>query len=231
MKPVFSKRSTCRARVSLWDTMVSILLVDDHTIFRDGLKRLLHEENDLRVAAETADAGEALLCLRTTPIDVVLLDINMKGRSGLDILPSIKAEKPALPVIILSMYPAETYALRALDAGASGYIAKDMDFHELVTCIRRVAAGSKYFPAEILDRVLRHSRSDDAEEAPQAKLSSREFEIMMLIVKGQRLTDIGTQLFLSVKTVSTYRSRIMQKLNLGNNAELVQYALRHKLID
>lgn len=208
--------------------MINVLLVDDHTIFRDGLKRLLHEENDLVVVAEASDAQSALSCLRTTPIDVVLLDINMKGRSGLDVLPSMLAEHPRLPVIVVSMYPAETYALRALDAGASGYIAKDMDINDLITGIRRAAGGGKYFPAEILDRVLRH---DASTELPHSRLSSREFEILMLIVKGVRLTDIGTQLFLSVKTVSTYRSRIMQKLNITSNVELVQYALRHQLID
>ncbi len=216
--------------------MTRILLVDDHTIFRDGLKRLLHEESDLKVVAEAADGKEALAYLRSLEqneetLDLVLLDINMRGRSGLDILPLLKQTQPALPVVVLSMYPAETYAVRALEAGASGYIAKDMDFNELIHCLRRVSQGGRYFPAEILDRILQHNLSAEEFTDPRELLSSREFEVMMRIVHGERLTDIGDQLHLSVKTISTYRSRILQKLNIKSNAELIRYALHHQLID
>ncbi len=210
--------------------MIRILLVDDHTIFRDGLKRLLQEESDIAVSAEASDSGEALGKLRAETFDLVLLDINMRGRSGLDILPSIRSEWPSLPVIVLSMYPAEQYALRAFEAGASGYIAKDMDSTQLIVSIRKVAAGGKYFPPEVAHTIIGQLGSQ-FQESPHQLLSSREFEIMLLIVKGSRLIDIGKQLLLSVKTVSTYRSRLLTKLNLGSNAELVQYALRHNLID
>lgn len=210
--------------------MIRILLVDDHTIFRDGLKRLLQEESGITVSAEASDSGEALGRLRAETFDLVLLDINMRGRSGLDILPSIRGEWPSLPVIVLSMYPAEQYALRAFEAGASGYIAKDMDSTQLIVSIRKVAAGGKHFPPEVAHTIIGQLGSQ-FHENPHQLLSSREFEIMLLIVKGSRLIDIGKQLLLSVKTVSTYRSRLLVKLNLSSNAELVQYALRHNLID
>lgn len=210
--------------------MIRILLVDDHTIFRDGLKRLLREEDDIDVSAEASDSTEALGKLRADAFDLVLLDINMKGRSGLDLLPSIRGEWPSLPVIVLSMYPADQYALRAFEAGASGYIAKDMDSTQLIVSIRKVATGGRYFPPEVADTII-GQLGGQFHENPHQQLSSREFEIMLLIVKGSRLVDIGKQLFLSVKTISTYRSRILKKLHLGGNAELVQYALRHHLID
>lgn len=209
---------------------IRVLLVDDHTIFRAGLKRLLEEEANMNVVAETSDAGEAIQCLRTGTFDLMLLDINMKGRSGLDILPSIKREYPELPVIVLSMYPAEQYALRAFKAGASGYIAKDMDPADLIVSVHKVAAGGTYFPPELTHVILTQIDTKTTNN-PYQQLSSREFEILLLIVKGNRLTDIGKQLYLSVKTVSTYRSRILSKLNITSNAELVQFALRHHLID
>lgn len=210
--------------------MIKVLLVDDHTIFRDGLKRLLHDEADILVHAEASDTAEAMTHLRTLKFDLVLLDINMTGRSGLDVLPIIRAGWPALPVIMLSMYPTEQYVLRALDLGASGYVTKDMDSTELLDSIRKVASGGKYFPMDALHKILSHMGSD-SNAAPHHALSPREFEIMLLIVQGQRLVDIGKKLFLSVKTVSTYRSRILTKLQLSSNAELAQYALRHQIID
>jgi len=207
-------------------SMIRVLIVDDHTIFRDGLKRLLAEEDDISVTGETADASDALRLLRAHSYDVVLLDVNLRGRSGLDVLPSIRAEWPRLPVIVLSMYPAEQYALRAFEVGASGYVAKDMDYKTLA--IRQAASGGRYFPAEISDKaVSAMARGEDLHD----KLSPREHQIMMLMVQGTRLTDIATQLIVSVKTISTYRQRILQKLKVGSNAELVQYAIRHRLID
>jgi len=208
--------------------MLRLLLVDDHTIFRDGLKRLLAQESELSVTGETADAGDALRLLRHNEYDVVLLDVNLRGRSGLDVLPSMRAEFPTLPIILLSMYPAEQYALRAFELGASGYVAKDMDSSALTLAIRQAGAGGRYFPAEIFGKtvtsVINGCELHD-------KLSPREYQIMMLIVQGARLTDIARQLIVSVKTISTHRQRILQKLQAGSNAELVQYAIRHRLID
>lgn len=210
--------------------MIRLLLIDDHTIFREGLKRLLAEQDGLDVAAEASDASEALGRVREQPFDVALLDVNLPGRSGLEMLPSLRAERPAMPVIVLSMYPAEQFALRAFQAGASGYVTKDMDAMALVDSIRNVAKGGRYMtPAvancliEGLDRI--------ADPAPHRQLSSREYEIMLLIVRGIRLTEIGRQMFLSVKTVSTYRTRILRKIGVTSNAELARYALEHRLID
>jgi DNA-binding NarL/FixJ family response regulator len=208
--------------------MIRVLIVDDHTIFRDGLKRLLAEEDDISVTGETADGSEALSLLRNNSYDVVLLDVNLRGRSGLDVLPSICAEWPQLPVIVLSMYPAEQYALRAFEVGASGYVAKDMDSKRLVLAIRQTAAGGRYFPPELSGQMTSAIVRGDV---LHDKLSPREHQIMMLIVQGLRLTDIAAQLIVSVKTISTYRQRILQKLKAGSNAELVHYAIRHGLID
>lgn len=208
--------------------MIRVLTVDDHTIFREGLKRLLSDEQDIVVAGETADASEALGMLRALEIDVLLLDVNLRGRSGLDVLPSIRAEWPRLPIVMLSMYPAEQYALRAFELGASGYIAKDMEADDLVLCIRQTASGGRYFPAEMSDKA--------AAALVQGKmlhesLSPRELQIMLMIVQGKRLTDIANQLIVSVKTISTYRARILQKLKASSNAEVVQYAIHHHLVD
>lgn len=209
--------------------MIRIVLVDDHTIFREGLKRLLLEQGDFQVAAEACNGSDALTATRNQEFDVMLLDISMPGRSGLDLIPSILGEKPLLPIVVLSMYPAEQYAIRALDAGACGYVTKDMDALELVASIRRVAEGKRYFSPALTEKLLAsdHSRG----QLPHCDLSSREHEIMRLIVQGMRLTEIGKQMFLSVKTVGTYRSRVLKKIGVATNAELVQYALRHRLID
>lgn len=210
--------------------MIRIVLVDDHTIFREGLKRLLLDEGDFSVVAEACNGPDALTAIRTHEFDVLVLDISMPGRSGLDLIPSIRSEKPLLPIVVLSMYPAEQYAVRAFEAGASGYVTKDMDAVELVASIRKVVQGKRYFSPQVAERVMDNLDRVNG-QLPHRDLSSREYEIMRLIVQGVRLTEIGKQFFLSVKTVSTYRSRILKKIGVTTNAELVQYALRHKLID
>lgn len=210
--------------------MIRIVLVDDHTIFREGLKRLLLDEGDFAVVAEACNGPDALTAIRTHQFDVLVLDISMPGRSGLDLIPSIRSEKPLLPIVVLSMYPAEQYAVRAFEAGASGYVTKDMDAVELVASIRKVVQGKRYFSPQVAERVMDNLDRVNG-QLPHRDLSSREYEIMRLIVQGVRLTEIGKQFFLSVKTVSTYRSRILKKIGVTTNAELVQYALRHKLID
>lgn len=210
--------------------MIRIVLVDDHTIFREGLKRLLLDEGDFSVVAEACNGPDALSTIRTHECDVLVLDISMPGRSGLDLIPSIRSEKPLLPIVVLSMYPAEQYAVRAFEAGASGYVTKDMDAVELVASIRKVVQGKRYFSPQVAERVMDNLDRVNG-QLPHRDLSSREYEIMRLIVQGVRLTEIGKQFFLSVKTVSTYRSRILKKIGVTTNAELVQYALRHRLID
>lgn len=214
--------------------MIRILLVDDHAIFRSGLKRLLSDEPDVRVMAEGKNAQEALDHLHRAEqgerFDLVLLDINLPGRSGLEALGHIRKTWPTQPVLMLSMYPEDQYAVKAIKAGAQGYVAKDADADELIRAIRIAANGGRYLSAHAMGEVLQQLGSVRA-EAPHRHFSAREQQIFGLIVRGQSLTEIGEQMFLSVKTISTYRSRILKKLGLHSNAELVRYALEHRLVD
>ena len=210
--------------------MIRLLLVDDHTIFREGLKRLLAEQEGFEVIAEASDASDALRRVREEEFDVALLDVNMPGRSGLEMLPWFRAERPTLPIVVLSMYPAEQYAVRAFQAGAAGYVTKDMDAGELIDSIRKVARGGRYMSAAVVEQLL-DAKDRASDIAAHNRLSSREYEIILLIVRGTRLTEIGRQMFLSVKTVSTYRSRILKKLGVASNTELARYALQNRMID
>ncbi len=210
--------------------MIDLLVVDDHAIFRAGLRRLMSDETDIRVTGEAASGNEALEMIRSRHFDVVILDINMAGRSGLDTLGAIRAEQPRLPVLMLSMYLEPQYAVMALRARANAYLTKDTDPDELTTAIRRVASGGHYVSQGSAVEVLMRMGQDD-EHALHEALSQRERHIMMKIVRGHSLTDIGVQMSLSVKTVSTYRSRLLQKLGIASNAELVQYAMRNGMVD
>jgi DNA-binding NarL/FixJ family response regulator len=209
--------------------MIELLVVDDHKIFRAGLQRMISDERDIRVADEAADGAAALAKIRQACFDVVLLDVNLPGRNGFEVLESIRAERPELPVIMLSMYPEEQYAVLALRSRANAYLSKDADPQELLAAIREVARGGRYVSPRTAARVLMQlDRPDTAQ--PHERLSPRELQIMMKIVGGVSLTEIGAQTALSVKTVGTYRSRILDKLGLSSNAELVQYAMRHGLV-
>lgn len=212
--------------------MIEVLVVDDHTIFRSGLRRLLADEADMRVAEEAANASEALQVLRQRAIDLVILDINMKGRSGLDLLKILHREWPALPVLMMSMYPEAQFARAAQEAGAGGYLTKDAEPGDLLAAIRHLAANESqaargFSPATKGKPVLEEATCDGP--LPHYRLSAREMQIMMAIVGGKSLTDIGAEAFLSVKTVSTYRARILEKLQLTSNSEMVRYALQHGL--
>lgn len=209
--------------------MIRLLLVDDHTIFRSGLKRLFSDEEDIRVADEASDAHEALSKLREQTFDLLLLDIALEGRNGLDALPSIRAQQPNLPVLLLSMYPAEQFALVGLKAGANGYVSKDSEAGELIHAIRQVASGRRYLTPNAAEKILRQLESDDG-RPPHQRLSGREYQIMRMIIDGMSLTEIGEKMFISVKTVSTYRTRILGKMAVNTNAELVLYAVRNGLI-
>ena len=210
--------------------MISVLVVDDHRIFRSGIKRLLSDEPDIRVTDEAANGTEALAKIRQRPFDVVMLDINMTGRSGLEAIACLRGEAPATPILIVSMYPEEQYAAVALKAGARGYVSKDADPEDLVAAIREVCRGRIYVSPHFGASMLLREKSGER-APPHFDLSAREQQIMTEIVKGRSLTRIGEQMFLSVKTVSTYRRRILEKLGLRSNAELVRYALRHRVID
>lgn len=208
--------------------MIEVLIVDDHAIFRSGVRRLLADEPDMRVVAEAANGGEALARLRERRYDAVLLDINMNGRSGLEMLAHLRAEWPQQPVLMLSMYPEDQYAVLALKAGAQAYLSKDMAADEMVAAIRIVASGRRYISPATAAKLLDQPA---AGSAPHLQLSPRELHVLRLIARGQSLTAIGEEIFLSVKTVSTYKTRILAKLGLSSNAELVRYALTHSLVD
>jgi DNA-binding NarL/FixJ family response regulator len=209
--------------------VISVLVVDDHTIFRSGVQRLLLDEADIRMTGEASNGSEALDLIRRNRYDVVLLDINMDGRNGLDVLASIRAFDRPLPVLMLSMYPEEQYALLAIQDGANGYIAKDAEPAELVLAIRRVAAGGQYLSARAAPLVLDQLQGRDARPAHQ-RLTVREHQIMLMMLKGMPLTQIGEEMLISVKTVSTHRANILEKLGVSSTAELVLYAVRQGMI-
>lgn len=205
---------------------IRLLVVDDHRIFRAGIARLMLDEPDICVTGEAADGASALAMVRGHQYDVVLMDINMGARSGLDTLAALRAEFPRLPVVMLSMYVEAHYARLAHKARANAYLSKDIDTDELLGAIRHVSRGGIWVTPAF-------GAGAEASEpaAAHGRLSPREMQVMLRIAQGVSLTDIGTQLCVSVKTIGTHRSRILEKLGLASNAELVQYAMRHGLLD
>ncbi|AII10406.1 MULTISPECIES: response regulator [Rhodococcus] len=210
--------------------MINVLLVDDHTIFRAGLVRLLEEDRSIDSVMQAADGTTALKLIREHSFSVVLLDINLPVRSGLELLPAIARIAPHLPVIMLSMYSAKQYALRAFEAGASGYVSKDMDAEVLIAAIRKVVAGGRYITPDVAEQMLENVDVLQSENR-HLTLSEREYSVMMQIANGVSLTAIAQEMHVSIKTVSTYRSRLLKKMGLDGNAALVQYAVRNRLID
>lgn len=209
--------------------MTSVLLVDDHTIFRSGVRHLLLDEPDLQVTGEARNGIEALELVRKQGFDIVVLDISMEGRSGLDVLGSLRALPRCPPVLMLSMYPEQQYALLAMQAGASGYIAKDAEPSELVRAIRQVAGGGRYLSVAAALTVLDQLRGIDNRPAHE-RLSIREHQIMLMIVRGMSVTAIAEEMTLSVKTVSRHRVNLLEKIGVASTAELVLYAVRHGLV-
>lgn len=206
-----------------------VLLADDHAIIRDGLKQILADTEDLAVCGEAANGNEALLLVREQEWDVIVLDISMPGRSGLDLIRLIRDEKPKLPILILSMHHEEQYAVRALHAGASGYLTKESDAELLVQAIRRVARGGVYV-SDTVAQLIARGLMPAASELPHTTLSDREYQIFHRLVLGQGLTDIANELSLSVKTISTHKTRILQKMAMTNSSELIRYAVAHHLV-
>lgn len=207
-----------------------VLLVDDHPMVRKGLRTMLMEAGDMEVAAEAATVATAKLAVRRNQLDLVLSDIALPGGSGLDLLKMVKAEQPGLPVLMLSMYAEEVFALRALKLGAAGYLMKDATTKTLLLAIRKIASGGKYISSGVAER-LADQITSDRQGAPHERLSEREFEVFRLIAIGKSLTDIGTGLHVSVKTISGYRARIIEKTDFRTNAEFTRYALEHHLVD
>ncbi len=204
--------------------MIRILIADDHKIVRDGLKRILAAQEDMVVTAEAASGDEAFTLVKKNDHDVVLLDMSMPGLSGMDLIKRLRIEKPKLRILVLSMHGEQQYAARALKAGASGYLNKDSAAEMLVGAIRKIAAGGVHIGDAAAASLMA------ADKAPHEALSDREFEVLRLLVEGLGPTEIGEKLHLSVKTVSTHKTRILEKLNVGSTAELVRFALEHKLL-
>jgi len=209
---------------------MKVLLADDHAIIRDGLKQILADTEDLAVAGEAANGIELMQLVRERSWDVLVLDISMPGRSGLELIHMIKDEKPELPILVLSMHHEEQYAVRALKAGASGYLTKESDGELLVTAIRRVARGGVHISDKVVELMVRGSRPS-SELLPHNLLSDREYQVFNMLVQGKGLTEIGVELSLSVKTISTHKTHILQKMNLASVADLVRYALAHGLAE
>jgi two-component system, NarL family, invasion response regulator UvrY len=210
--------------------MIKILIADDHTIFREGLKHILAEYPDLVVADEANNGQEVLDKIWKNNYDMVLLDITMPGMTGLEVLKQLKNDKPKLPVLILSMHPEEQYAVRVLRAGASGYLTKESAPDELIVAIRKISQGRKYITSSLAERLASEFEAD-SEKPLHDILSDREYQVLRMIAAGKTVKHIAKELSLSIKTVSTYRTRIMEKMNMKTNAEVMHYVIKHQLLD
>jgi len=208
--------------------MIKVIIVDDHPVVRRGLKQIIEDEPDMEVAGEAKNAGECFSLVRKTDCTLVLLDITLPDRSGFDVLKQLKYEHPNLPILILSVHPEDQYGLRFIKAGASGYLMKEGAPDELVKAIRKVNAGGKYVSASLAEKLVSHLGAFD--KPPHENLSDREFQILCLIAGGKSLKGIADELCISEKTVSTYRSRIMEKMRMSTNSDLIHYALDHHLV-
>ncbi|MEI6550204.1 MAG: response regulator transcription factor [Betaproteobacteria bacterium] len=208
---------------------IEVLLADDHAIIRDGLKKILADTEDMVVAGEAMNGHAALDLVRERNWGLVVLDLSMPGRSGVELIKLIKFERPQCPVLIFSMHPEEQYAVRALRAGASGYLSKEGDSDLILPALRKVAAGGVYFSARVAELLVSEA-APHAQSLPHTRLSDREYQIFDRIVRGLSLTAIAHELSLSIKTVSTHKSHIMSKMEMKNQVDLVRYAISHQLI-
>ncbi len=209
--------------------MIRVMLCDDHALIRRGIRDTLADAPDMQVVGEAGDYGELRVLMRGATCDVLVLDINLPGRSGLDALHALKDEGSPVKVLIVSMYPEDQYAIRALRAGAYGYVNKNGDPQLIVQAVRTVAQGRKYVTPEIAQMLVESLTAPAVEQAHQ-KLSDRELQTLVMIASGKRLADIAAELNLSPKTVSVYRARVLEKLQLANNSELTVYAIRSGLV-
>lgn len=208
--------------------MIKLLVADDHAVVRKGIMQIIAETADIIVSGEACNGLETIEKVRRNSYDIVLLDVSMPGKDGLEVLKELKSRWPKLAVLMLSMYPEEQYAVRALRSGASGYLSKDRASDELIAAIRKVASGGKYFTASLAEQLIAKF-GDDAEKPVHEQLSDREYRIMCMIASGKTPTEIARELLLSVKTISTYRARMLKKMNMKSNAEITRYAIENKL--
>jgi DNA-binding NarL/FixJ family response regulator len=210
--------------------MIRIVLADDHTIVREGLKQLLGAAGDLEIVGEARDGHEVMERVRTLVFDLLLLDMSMPGKSGIELIKLVRAERPKLRILVLSMHEEHQYAVRAIRAGASGYLTKESATRQLVEAIRKVASGGAFISAEVAQQ-LALGAMPDAKGPLHSTLSDREFQVFKLLVDGVSVSDIAERLHLSVKTVSTHKSNILQKMNMSSPAELIRYAIAERLVD
>lgn len=209
--------------------MIRIVIADDHTLMREGLKRIFEGNDEITVVGEAIDGFSVINQVRKGGFDMLLLDLSMPGRSGIDLIRQIRTEAPKLPILVLTMYEEEQYAVRSIRAGAQGYLTKESAGDQLVNAIKKVASGRPYISMEVAEQLALGIMTPE-KEMPHTQLSDREFEVFNLLASGKSITDIGTQLHLSVKTVSTHKSRILTKMGMHSLAEIVQYAVTHNLL-
>jgi two-component system invasion response regulator UvrY len=210
--------------------MIKVVVVDDHAVVREGLKRIISENPGMEVTGEAGDGIEAMKVIQGAPCDVVVLDITMPNKSGLDVLKQLHQESPQLPILVLSMHSEDQYAVRVLRAGASGYLTKESAPARLVQAIRKVVRGGRYVSRTLAEK-LAFNLNSDSTKAPHEILSDREYQVLCMIALGKTVTMIAEELDLSVKTISTYRVRLLEKLGMKNNAELTRYAIKQSLVD
>jgi DNA-binding NarL/FixJ family response regulator len=210
--------------------MIRIVIADDHTIVREGLKQLLSAAADLRVIGEAQNGHDVLKQVRENDFEVLLLDMSMPGKSGIDLIKQVRAEKPKLRILVLSMHEEEQYAVRALKAGAAGYMTKESAGAQLLAAIRKVAGGGAFISPAVAEQFALGAMPQ-TEGPPHTALSDREFQVFQMLVQGVSVSAIADRLNLSVKTVSTHKANIMQKMNMTNQSELIRYALNHRLLD
>ncbi len=207
-----------------------VLVADDHAIIRDGLKMILADTDDLIVAGEASDGNTVLDLVEARSWDLVVLDLSMPGRNGLELIKLLKVSRPKLPILVFSMHPVEQYAVRAIRAGASGYLSKEEDSELLLPALRKVAAGGLFISPKVAE-LLATDVSSGSDLEPHRALSNREYEIFTRIVRGTSLTDIAEDLSLSIKTVSTHKTHILEKMGMASQVDLVRYAIEHRLLD
>ena len=210
--------------------MIRIVIADDHAIMREGLKRIVSSANDMEVTGEAANGTEVMQRVRELTFDLLMLDLSMPGRSGMELIKLVRAEKPKLRILVLSMHQELQYAVRAIKSGASGYLTKESAPDQLEQAIRKIAAGGAFISAEVAEQ-LALGAMPGSEALPHESLSNREFEVFRLVADGVSVTDIAARLNLSVKTVSTHKANLMHKMGLHNQSELIRYALKHGLAD
>jgi DNA-binding NarL/FixJ family response regulator len=209
--------------------MITLVIADDHAIVREGLKRIVADAGDLQIVGEAADGNEVLRMVREREFDVLVQDLSMPGRSGMELIRLVKAERPRLRILVLSMHAELQYAVRAIKSGASGYLTKESAPAQLVEAIRKIAAGGAFISAQVAEQLALGAMPGGVQAAPHEVLTEREFEVFRQLVAGASVTDVAARLNVSVKTASTHKSNLMQKLGVKNQSDMVRYAMRHGL--